>query len=146
MIYNKESIELITDDLIYSKFEESSWESINLKGGDRLLLGCIYKSPNSNQGNNDNLIVLLEKVAVRKHTHILIVGNFNCKEINWTNNTTETSKTFIQSMLLEKITILGWYQHVKSYTRFKEGQKSSLLDLIITNEENMIETCATIIQ
>ena len=72
-------------------------------------------------------------------THILIVGDFNCKEIYWTNNTTETSKTSIQSLLLDKITTLGWYQHVKSYTRFKEGQKPSLLDLIITNEENMIE-------
>ena len=58
-------------------------------------------------------------MAVRKPTYILIVGDFNSKEINWTNNITETSKTSIQSLLLDKITTLGWFQHVKSFTRFK---------------------------
>ena len=32
------------------------------------------------------------------------------------------------------------YQHVKNYTRYRVGFEPSLLDLVFTNEENMIES------
>ena len=31
-----------------NNFQESIWCSINLTGSDKLLIGCIYRSPNSN--------------------------------------------------------------------------------------------------
>ena len=34
-------------------YEESAWCSIKLKTGDRLLVGFIYRSPNSSEENDD---------------------------------------------------------------------------------------------
>ena len=43
-------------------FEESAWCSIKLKTGDRLLLGCIYRSLNSSEENDSKLLDLLKKI------------------------------------------------------------------------------------
>ena len=33
--------------------EENLWVSVELCGRDKLLIGCIYRSPNSTEENND---------------------------------------------------------------------------------------------
>jgi hypothetical protein len=36
---------------IVSNYQESEWIKLKLKGSDELLVGCIYKSPNSDKEN-----------------------------------------------------------------------------------------------
>ena len=106
---------------------------------DTLLLGCIYRSPNSDDMNNNRLIQLFKKASEQHTSHLLIVGDFNCKDINWDALSTVATETSIQSRLLDITCAQGWTQHVKVDTRFRMGQKSSLLDLVITNESGMVE-------
>ena len=62
--------------------EENLWVSVELCGRDKLLIGCIYRSPNSTEENNDRLFTLIKRNAARKEfTHQLITGDFNAKEI-----------------------------------------------------------------
>ena len=35
--------------------------------------------------------------------------------------------------------MLGWSQHVNTFTRYREGQQPGLLDLVISNEVNVVE-------
>ena len=92
------AIILVKDNLLSSAnqltqhiFEESVWCEIRLKNHDKLLLGCIYRSPNSDPGNNGELINLLREASKKRISLLLIVGDFNCKDIDWESANTQMS-------------------------------------------------------
>lgn len=120
-------------------FKESVWCSIKLNKGDNLLLGTIYRSPNSSQENNESLNQLMTQMARKSFTHILITGDFNYKEIDWQDLTTSVAIEHEASVFLECIRDSGLTQHVKQPTRFRQNQRSSVLDLVFTNEEGMLD-------
>ena len=57
-------------------FEESVWAVVQLEGRDKLLIGCIYRSPNGYDHNNTQMLNLLKRVSDENFSHILIVGDF----------------------------------------------------------------------
>ena len=72
-------------------YEESVWVSIDMKGHDKLLVGCVYRSPSSTELNNARLCQLIQQSSDRGYSHITIEGDFNYPEIEWT--TWMTSKS-----------------------------------------------------
>ena len=142
MIYVKANlisspISLETDD-----YEESVWVTVNLRNQDKLTIGCIYRSPNSNEQNNSKLMDLLVKLGSKRLARLLVVGDFNCKDINWENMTVPGGPNSIQAQLVQTIISQGWTQHVNCHTRFRGNNLPSLIDLVITNENNMIDNLA----
>ena len=61
------------------------------------------------------------------------------KEINWSSCESSENQEHISSVSLEGIKDFFLFQDVGEPTRFREGQTPSILDLILTNEENMVE-------
>ena len=66
------------------------------------------------------------------------MGDFNFKEINWCEMTTSVNETHISSQFLECVRDTYFFQHILNPTRYREGNESSVLDLILTNEEEMV--------
>jgi hypothetical protein len=50
IIYVRKKLQAVEVD-IDTEFKESVWVKLNLKGNDKLLFGCVYKSPSSNEAN-----------------------------------------------------------------------------------------------
>ena len=67
-----------------SPFHEHLWMKIHLRGHDTLLIGCIYRSPSSLQDYTYQLNQLLSLVTSSRPLHLLITGDFNAPEIDWT--------------------------------------------------------------
>ena len=64
---------------------EHIWISVKLMGQDQLLVGCIYHSPSSDPiQSTSGLCNLLSEV--KEFSHLLLCGDFNYPEINWTTN------------------------------------------------------------
>ena len=85
-IYVHETLEsVLIESLTLCNYSESVWCSIRLANYDKLLVGCIYRSPDSSNGNNLKLNSLMKKTVELEHSLILICGDFNYKEINWHN-------------------------------------------------------------
>ena len=122
-----------------SEFNEQVWCEINLKNNDKLLIGCIYRSPNSTILNSNSLNKLIIDASTKRFSHILILGDYNYKEINWVNGSTSVSENHIATRFLETVRDSFLYQHVTKPTRVKDGNVPSVLDLVFTNEENMVE-------
>ena len=138
-IYAKSTLSAnIDESLMNSEYAESVWCRINLKGTDSLLVGVVYRSPNSTDVNNYLLNELIVKATRMKDTHILITGDFNLRDIDWSTSESRvgdiTSTAFIECVNDCYLT-----QHVTENTRFREGNLPSLLDLLLTNEEGMID-------
>ena len=58
-------------------FEESVWCNVKLNNNDTLLVGCIYRSPNSSKTNNVTLFKVLREVSEKRYSHKILMGDFN---------------------------------------------------------------------
>ena len=143
IILTHESIkDLVVDVQIASEFQEACMIEIKLKGNDVLLFGCLYRSPTSTPSsgkNNAELNRLLkETVTNKKYTHICIVGDFNYKDINWENWSTPHDDIKEDEKFLEALRDTFLFQHVDEPTRARGTDEPSLIDLILTNEEEQV--------
>ena len=125
---------------VYSdiKFEEYCFLDIKLRNNDKLLFGCIYRSPTASETseqNNLNLNLLLKDVCKKKYSHVCLVGDFNFPTINWNSMATTETGDGLESNFLEAVHDCFLYQHIIEPTRIRGTDNPSLLDLILTDEE-----------
>lgn len=120
-------------------FKESSWCEIRINKTDKLLIGGIYKSPNSDMSNHDYLFELLSNEFVVQHKNLILVGDFNFPCIDWNSWTTTHSENHVSYKFIELMRDNFMYQHIRENTRYQNGQTPSLLDLIFTNNENAVD-------
>ena len=65
-------------------FDERIWVGMKLRNKDSLLIGCVYRSPNSDMRNNVEFMINLNNICERNQfTHLLICGDFNLQDIDW---------------------------------------------------------------
>jgi hypothetical protein len=100
----------------------------------------IYRSPNSDESNNEKMLNSLRRVCNEaKFTHLLLCGDFNIPEIDWIDEVSLTSQNHLAFKFMESIRDCFWYQHVKNPTHSRRNQTENILDLVITNEEGMVD-------
>lgn len=119
-------------------FKDAVFCSIRLRNNDHLLLGCIYRSPNSSRENNDNLEKVMAWAMSLNYSHVCITGDFNYKEIDWESNSANASNNHQSTKFLIKVNDLFLYQHVEEPTHYRAEQTPSRLDLVFTNEPNLV--------
>ena len=103
--------------------------------GQRMTIACVYRSPCANQTEDQEVIRALDTLA-QNPVRLVVVGDFNLRNIDW--NVGECTQGGVGEGYLEWMHSRALYQHVRECTRFREGQISSLLDLVITaREEDM---------
>ena len=129
--------------VLCDEFCESVWVTIPLKGSDKLLIGCIYHSPTQQCGlNNARLCNVLLRASNIKHvSHILIMGDFNLSLVNWSSWTcSNNSENSFDNTFITCLRDSFFHKHVTIPTHSRYSQNSSILDLILTNEEGMISS------
>ena len=138
IIYAHESL-LAREISLDSDYQESLWIEVQLTGNDKLLIGCVYRSDSGTNDNNDKLLDLINKMTNTKHSHILIMGDFNYKGINWETWSTNTDNPLNnENKFIECLRDNFLHQHVTTPTRGRGSDTPNLLDLVMTNDEQMI--------
>ena len=139
-IYIKEN--LISKEVkLSSIFEGHVWVEIKLTNNEILLCGCVYRSPTKLKNEITDITLKVSQViteaSLRNPTNLLICGDFNYPEIDWeyeyANDNSESITPFLETVQAQFL-----HQHVFEPTRFRDGNAPGLLDLILTNDENMI--------
>ena len=118
---------------------ESVWCEVKLKDRDKLLVGSLYRSPNNTDKENEDFTEMMRRVSTYPSSHKLVLGDFNCPRIDWTSETSKSGEDNINSKMLECFRDTFWHQHVREATHHRPGCQSTLIDLIMTNEEGMIK-------
>ncbi|MEW8547283.1 MAG: reverse transcriptase domain-containing protein, partial [Candidatus Thiodiazotropha sp.] len=121
-----------------TEFSDQIWCKVKLSNLDNLIIGCIYRSPNGSRQNLTSMIDLLKHIVDQKPSHLLIMGDFNFKEIDWAQGETTVGEEHIATLFLEAIRDTYLFQHVREATRYRSDNIPSVLDLILTNEEDMV--------
>ena len=133
-IYVKEQI-AFTEVQMPEKCNDSAWIAIQTQNRKTRLYGCVYRSPNSPASNNVNLLNNLTW-ARENYDELLITGDFNLPTIIW--DTDEATGLFPREFLTTT-SEMNLEQMVTQFTRFRHGQNPSLLDLILTDQPEMIQ-------
>ena len=123
---------------IDSDFNESIWVQLNISESTKIKLGCVYRSPTSLPVNDDKLHKLLAESNSRGSSQIIVMGDFNHPEIDWNTKTTEKGMYHRSQLFLDAVRDAYLIQHIDTPTRFRHGQNPHILDLLLTNEDNMI--------
>ena len=135
IIYHRNDLLCEIIDQPETKVSDSLWCHLLLNGHDKCLLGLVYRPPLATP-EMDNCLVSVMKFALKQnHTHVLITGDFNLHALD----EPALPHQYFKAELQEIITTFPLYNHVFSPTRFRSGNKPSLLDLVFTNEELMID-------
>ena len=138
-IYVKNSLNhAACPELDKAEFDCSSWCTVLLSDKKRLLIGVIYRSPNSTIDNNEKMLAVMRAVSKTKTDFLMLCGDFNLPKIDWSAIRCLDTETSFTAQFVDAIEDLGWFQHSREDTRYR-GSQRSCLDLIFTNEENMVE-------
>jgi len=119
-------------------FAENIFIRIKAHENNYVLLGCIYRSPNSTKLNNNALLELLDGIQYNSFCSVIIVGDFNLPDINWKFPSTVNTQGY-SCEFIKRIEDNYLHQMVQEPTRGRAGQRSNILDLILTNEENSVD-------
>ena len=138
IIYVNET--LIANELkLETQFDESIWVEISLLHGEKLLIGNIYRSPNSNSENNDKLIQLLGEITKLKIPNTVVTGDLNIPGVDWETWTTpKCSTNSLEYKFIESLRDNFLFQHVSKCTRGRGNDIPTLLDLVLTYDELLI--------
>ena len=140
LLYVHESLKPVgCEELTSHEFQDSAWCYLNIENGDRLLVGVCYKSTSSTGENNERLLDLVKKAGEKDTSHLLLMGDFNFPKIDWANYYVDAGENSVESRFFERTQDMFLHQHVDFPTRFRMGQEPSSLDLVFTNEANMID-------
>lgn len=120
-----------------ANYDDHLWIQIQLRNRDSLLCGCMYRTPNKDKVEETTKAVcdVITEAVAREPTHLLICGDFNYPDIDWT---CEFVKAESVKLFIDTIQRCHLYQHVCKSTRYREGQMPSLLDLILSTEEGLV--------
>jgi hypothetical protein len=138
-LYIHNTLESTTcDSLMDHDFQESVWCNIKLEKNCKMLVGCVYRSPTTSDENNEKLLQLMRAASEVKADYLVVMGDFNWKEIDWNTMTAKAGDEHITHKFIECIRDCFIHQHVDFPTRYREGNIPSTLDLVFTNEEQLI--------
>ena len=118
-------------------FEEKLFLEIKLNNKDRLLKRCMYHSESGTQQNNNNLRKLIEEATSKRYSHILMMGDYNYKNIDWITWSTKSDNMHSEENLFVE-SLRDCNQQITKPTRIRGTNKPSTLDLVMTNEQKMV--------
>ena len=119
-------------------FVESVWVEINVNL-EKLILGCIYRSPSCSDENNHKLLELLDEMANLPHDQFIVVGDFNYKEIDWKTRSCNCRNNHPAYKMFDKLNDLFLTQFQHEASRYRENETPSCLDWIISANDDDIE-------
>ena len=122
-------------------FDCSAWSIdciVKLAHNKSLLIGVVYRSPNSTDENNRSLLNLLQVASTNNCDYLNICSDFNLPLIAWSVFRSLESENSFSAEFIDVVEGLAWCQHAGHPTQFR-GSQNSCLDLIFTNEVNMVD-------
>ncbi len=101
-----------------------------------LHIALAYRPPGQQTDADDALLTEVKEICRSKN--VLILGDFNSPDINWELMHSSKTENSFEQKLLHLVSEEFLTQHVTMDTRFRSGQQSSCLDLVISRDENCI--------
>ena len=105
LLFVREDLEAVDcNDSMGNQFKESLWCTIRTSSNSKLLVGLIYRSPASDELNNEELLNLFQRATERNDIeHIMIMGDMDYPEIDFPNGMVNAGEHSASSKFFEKM-------------------------------------------
>lgn len=98
-------------------------------------LACVYR-PRYTSLNHD--LLLFSKIEqLSRNDNFVLLGDFNFSDISWPISTS-VEPVNASTHFVDLIQRSNLSQIITDYTRYREGQQPSILDLLLTNDPNLL--------
>ena len=144
VLYVRESLKASLCDDFTSDFSENVIVECTQADGEKLLVGLIYRRTKGSKENTAKLNKLVKEFSNRGTKNKLLMGDFNFPEINWNTETSNVSENHPATQFLTAIKDAFLIQNQKTPTRFRQGQKENVVDLVFTSSEDIINDISVI--
>ncbi|CAI2738740.1 unnamed protein product [Dicrocoelium dendriticum] len=135
LLYYRSDLQCTIVEDLETHVTDSLWCRLRLRHNDTCLIAIVYRPPTSTLEMDSCLIRGLNRVTRTRYSHTLISGDFNLHNLEVSASPSEQFKADLQELIAN----IPLYNHVTTPTRFRTANKPSILDLVLTNEELMIE-------
>ena len=139
IIYTHNTLKNVFEEFSEFEFEEYLSIIMILKNKEKILISAIYRSESGSDLNNEELNSFIKEMEAKKCKHKIFVGDFNYKEINWSNTSTSKAETSKEFKFLETIKYCYLTQHCDKPTRGRGDQNANILDLVFTSDPSRLE-------
>ena len=99
----------------------------------RMLIGIIYRSPNSVTENDLKLFELINTICSDNKNNLLLAGDFNWPNIEWSPWSSPNSLG-PETKFLDTLRKNFLLRHINKPTRARGDDEPHILDLVLTNE------------
>ena len=123
-------------------FKPSIFGILSLPDKTSVTLGLVYRSPNCDKSENDkflNQIDVISSKFLKSNNKLVIMGDFNFKEIDWKNECCNTVETHDAYKFLSITLRCYLTQFVQEPTHHRALQTPSLIDLILSNDPEYVQ-------
>ena len=118
-----------------SQIEDELWCKMEKLEKETIEIGVVYRPPSASQERNAHIVETLRKVSQPISTRsLLIMGDFNFPSIDWEKNESVGGEA---TKFLDAVNDNFLVQHVRFCTREGTNDGQSLLDLVITKDEDV---------
>lgn len=124
-----------------TEYTESLWVILDLGINGKAVIGGVYRSDSGTEINNLRLLDLVKEVAEMRPSYLLIMGDFNYGHIDW-NCQMPTGAAVVdgpEERFIECLRDCFLTQHIYEHTRTRLNNTPSILDLVFTNEEHLVD-------
>ena len=119
------------------QLDDALFCSLQLNKSDRCLVAVIYRPPTSSLTSDELLSQALSLITNLRFSHLLVLGDFNLPTL--TANHSPINSNPLVATLRQLLDTGLLHNHVHSPTRFRGNNNPSILDLVLTNEDMMVE-------
>ena len=127
-----------------TKFHEVLAVAVSNKNEPPLHINVVYRSPNSSENNNDHLLDYIKNIP----ENVVIVGDFNCREIDWETLSVSASESSFSQKLLNVSQDRFLQQHVDFPTNFTPQPNGTItetcIDLIFSDNPDNIASVKSV--
>ena len=132
------SLPNVSSTVTQSEFHQHVAVTISSKNEPDLHLHLIYRSPNSSELNNSYLLEYVSKLP----ENVVLVGDFNCREIDWCTLSVDAPDNSFSQRFLESTQDKFLYQHVDFPTNLTPQKDGSItetcIDLLFTDNADLV--------
>ena len=142
-LYVRQSIRChAVNDPTLNSLPESTW--VKIKGDKRdILVGVIYRPPAAHTEYDTLFLRVLSHLDRFQQNSIVLLGDFNIPDFNTIIVSDENLSQSMSSRLYMAFLMAGLQQLVEEPTRWAPDGRSSMLDLIFANEDNLVSGIQT---
>lgn len=119
---------------------ETTWVELTNNDRSSITIGVVYLPPKATPDRVTDLSNLIAQASSLNHNETIVTGDFNHPDVDWATLSSRHLQNHTDHILLKCIKDNFLTQHIHQPTREVPLQSPSILDLVITKQENTIDS------